>query len=84
MINEQDIKQIILNIVQDLDLTIDDIKAETPLAGNDGLLFDSIDILELVTEIDNKYGIKITDSSLMRKAFATFGDFYAFLKENEQ
>lgn len=84
MLNEQALKEIILDITEDCDLSAEDIKEDTRLAGEGGLLFDSIDVLELITEIEKRYNIKIQDNSLMREIFSTFGSFFAYLKEHEK
>jgi len=43
------------------DMTPDDIDADAPLFGPDGLGLDSIDALELILILEKNYGLKITD-----------------------
>ena len=43
------------------DMAPDDIDADAPLFGPDGLGLDSIDALELILILEKNYGLKITD-----------------------
>jgi acyl carrier protein len=40
-----------------------DIQDDVPLFGPDGLGLDSIDVLELVLELERSFGVKITDEA---------------------
>jgi acyl carrier protein len=52
------------------DLSIEDIKDNTPLFG-DGLGLDSIDALEIIVMLDNKFDVKITNPEDGVKIFQT-------------
>lgn len=79
---KEELKQLLLNIVKDDSLSIDEIDDETQLIGEDGLFFDSIDVLELIVELEKKYGIKIKDNDIIAKKFAKFSSFFEFVIEN--
>jgi acyl carrier protein len=82
--DKTELKQIIIDIIKDDDLTMDSFEDSTTLIGEDGLFFDSIDVLELIVEIEKKYGIKIKDNDLIMKKFKTFQTLYDFICENEK
>jgi len=82
--NKEELKQLLINIVKDDDLTPEKITDETQLIGEDGLFFDSIDVLELIVELEKRYGIKIKDNDIIAKKFSNFLTFYTFIVENEK
>ena len=79
-----EIKEFIINTIKDDDITINDINDNTILVGEDGVFFDSVDVLELIVELENKYGIKIQDNDLIKEKLKTFGSFYEFIQENKK
>lgn len=71
------IKQILRN---DLKLGADAaIPDDMPLAGGDFDL-DSLDMLLLVTSLEKEFGIKISDGSMGREAFASVATLAAFIQ----
>lgn len=84
MADKNELKEIIVKILKDEDTTIDNIKDDTILIGKDGKFFDSIDVLELIVELEKKFGIKIKDSHLIQEKFKTFETCYKFIEENEK
>jgi len=82
VIDKEELKQLLIGIVKDDDLTSDKITDETQLIGEDGLFFDSIDVLELVVELEKRYGIKIKDNDIIAKKFSDFSTFHSFIVEN--
>jgi len=78
----EELIDLILQIVNDPDLNRNDIKEDTELVGKNGLFFDSIDLLELIVELEKRYGIKIKDNDIILKHFVTFENFYNFVAEN--
>jgi acyl carrier protein len=81
---KEELRDLILQVVNDPDLSKDDIKEDTELVGKNGLFFDSIDLLELIVELEKRYGIKIKDNDIILKHFVTFENFYNFVVENEK
>ena len=59
-VNENEIKQLIIESLFLEDIEVDDIKSDEALFG-DGLGLDSIDALELGIALQNKYGLKISE-----------------------
>jgi acyl carrier protein len=69
--DDDEIKQMIIDVLQLEDVTPDDIDAEAPLFV-DGLGLDSIDALELGVAIHKRYGVTLpADSDATRRHFAS-------------
>ena len=84
MPDKLELKKLLLSIMNDSSVTEESINDETQLIGEGGLFFDSIDVLELIVQIEKKYGIKIKDNDLIQEKFKTFKTFYDFIAENEK
>ncbi len=76
LLEKSELKQLIIDIVKDNDIVIND---DTILVGEHGLFFDSVDVLELIVSLENKFGIKIIDNDLINEKFRTFQSFYDFI-----
>jgi acyl carrier protein len=69
--DDDEIKQMIIDVLQLEDVTPDDIDADAPLFV-DGLGLDSIDALELGVAIHKRYGVTLlADSDDTRRHFAS-------------
>lgn len=78
-----EIKQAIIRSLR-LPLTVDDIGDTTPLFG-EGLGLDSIDVLELVIEIERTFGARIEDEKTgmaVLRSVDTIADFITRHREN--
>ncbi len=64
------------------DLSIEDIKDNTPLFG-DGLGLDSIDALEIIVMLDKKFDIKISNPEDGQKIFQTVNTIAEYI-ENQK
>ncbi len=64
------LKEEIIDVLNLLELTPEEIDTEAPLFG-DGLGLDSIDAIELVILLEKNYGIKIDEPKKGRKIFAS-------------
>ncbi len=84
MSDKLQVKEFIIGTIKDDDITVNDINDDTILIGEDGIFFDSVDVLELIVELENKYGIKIQDNDLIRDKLRTFSSFYQFVQENKR
>lgn len=84
MAEKKDVKEIIVRIIKDSSVTVDTISDSQVLIGEDGLFFDSIDVLELLVEIEKKYGIKVKDNDIVKEKFKDFNTLYQFIQENEK
>jgi acyl carrier protein len=82
LVEKNDLKKILVHIIKDSDVTVESINDNTVLIGEDGLFFDSIDVLELIVEIEKKFGIKIKDNDVIQEKFQTFTTFHQFIEEN--
>jgi acyl carrier protein len=58
-----------------------ELEETTPLVG-EGLDLDSIDILELVVHIEEKYGIRVEKSEEGIKVFKNIGSLVDFIEKN--
>jgi acyl carrier protein len=68
---EQEVKELIIAVLQLEDIGVDDIDTDAPLFV-DGLGLDSIDALELGVALQQKYGISLSaDSDDTRRHFAS-------------
>jgi acyl carrier protein len=68
---EQEVKEMIIDVLQLEDITPDDINSEDPLFV-EGLGLDSIDALELGVALQKRYGISLSaDSEDTRRHFAS-------------
>jgi acyl carrier protein len=63
----------------DLDITVEDIGDDDGLFGSDSPIgLDSVDALQISIAVQNKYGVVITDSKILRrvmKSINTFADY---------
>jgi len=78
------LKEFIVKTINDDDITAKDINDDTVLVGEEGIFFDSVDVLELIVELENKFGIKIEDNDLIKEKFKTFQTFYDFVLESKK
>jgi len=84
VVDKDEVKKLIIDIVKDDDITIDDLQDDSILVGEEGIFFDSVDVLELIVELENKYGIKIKDNDLVQEKLKTFNTLYQFINENKK
>lgn len=81
---EEEVKQVIIDVLQLEDITIADIETDGPLFV-DGLGLDSIDALELGVAIQKRYGISLSaDSAETRNHFASVRALVAMIASNRK
>ena len=79
---EQDLKIMIVDVLNLEDISPDEIESENQIFGT-GLGLDSIDALELGIAIQKRYGVKIdSQSDDVRTHFATVRNLAAFISAN--
>jgi len=79
---EDEIKQLIIDVLQLEDITPDDIDPDAPLFV-EGLGLDSIDALELGVAIQKRYGIVLSaNSEETRRHFASVRSLSAMIDKN--
>lgn len=74
----QELKSLIIEAVNLQHLTVESIKDEESLY-QDGLGLDSVDILEIIVGIENKYGVKVPNAESGKKAFQSVSTIVDFI-----
>ena len=81
---EQEVKALIIDVLQLEDLTPDDIDSEAPLFV-EGLGLDSIDALEIGVALQKRYGITLSaESQETRRHFASVRALAAMIETNRK
>ncbi len=81
---EQELKALIIEVLDLEDITVEDINPDEPLFV-DGLGLDSIDALELGVAIQKKYSIKIeAEGEQTRESFSSVKNLARFITENKK
>lgn len=76
---ERELKQLLIEVLNLEDLSVEQIDSEAPLFG-DGLGLDSIDALELGVAIRKKYNVQMdADSETTREHFASIANLARFI-----
>jgi len=77
----RELKENLIDWLQLMDKTADDIKDEEPLF-KEGLGLDSLDAVEIVILMQRKYGIPQTEVENKREIFATFATLADFVMDH--
>jgi acyl carrier protein len=77
-----ELKELLVEVLNLEDLDPAQIKDDEPLFGA-GLDLDSIDALELVLQIERKYGIKIGSSEESKKALASIAVLASYIERQQ-
>jgi acyl carrier protein len=65
----------------DLDITADDINDDDALFGSDSPIgLDSVDALQISIAVQNKYGVVITDSKILRRVMKSINTFAEYIQ----
>lgn len=81
---EEEVKQVIIDVLQLEDMTPGDIETDAPLFV-DGLGLDSIDALELGVALQKRYGISLSaDSEETRRHFASVRTLAALIASDRK
>lgn len=80
----QQLKEQIIEVLNLEEITPDDIDANKPLFGEDGLGLDSIDVLELIVLLEKKYGIRLSNPNEGRKIFSSVASIAAYVEKNRK
>jgi acyl carrier protein len=77
---KRELKELIIEEC-DLDITIDDIGDDDTLFGTDSPIgLDSVDALQISIAVQNKYGVVITDSKVLRRVMKTINTFADYIQ----
>ena len=79
----KEIKEAIVRALR-LPMSPDEIQDDVPLFGPDGLGLDSIDVLELVLELERSFGVKITDEATGAKVLRSVDVSAAYVEAQRQ
>lgn len=80
---EQELKQLIIDVLDLEDISVADINSDEPLFV-DGLGLDSIDALELGVALQKRYGVKINaESENTREYFASVRNLAKFVEAHK-
>jgi acyl carrier protein len=77
-----DIKQAIIRSLR-LPITADEIGDDVPLFG-EGLGLDSIDVLELVLELERSFGVSVSDEATGARVLRTVNTIAEFVEANRK
>lgn len=67
----------------DLDIAADEIKDDDTLFGTESDVgLDSVDALQISIAVQEKYGVVITDSKILRRVMQTISTFADFIQQN--
>jgi acyl carrier protein len=81
---EQEVKEMIIDVLQLEDVSASDIETDAPLFG-EGLGLDSIDALELGVALQKRYGISLSaESEDTRRHFASVRALAALIENNRK
>lgn len=61
---------------------LDEITGETALMGS-GLELDSLDMLEVVVAVENRFGVKVADAEQGKRVFRTIGTIAEFVEAKD-
>jgi acyl carrier protein len=77
---QTEIKQAIVRSLR-LPMQPDDISDSAPLFGPDGLGLDSVDVLELVLELERSFGVTIEDQDTGMQALRSVDSIAEFIRQ---
>ena len=81
---EQELKQLLIEVLNLEDLSVEQIDSDVPLFGA-GLGLDSIDALEFGVAIRRKYAVKMdADSEVTREHFASIANLARFISMSHE
>ncbi len=75
----EEFKQFLIDSLGLEDIEPKDIGDNDTLFGDDGLGLDSVDSIELVIAIGNRYNVKITDDADYNKIFSNVSSLYNYI-----
>ncbi len=81
MVSANEIKELIISTLNLEDIATSDIEDDAPLF-RDGLGLDSVDAIELMVMIDNKFKIKLENADAAKTVFASVNSLTDFINAN--
>jgi acyl carrier protein len=80
---KQNLKKLIVDRLNLIDITPEDIGDDMPLFKT-GLGLDSIDALELTLNVEKEYGVKVANSEQALQAFQSVSTLAAFIVQHQR
>ncbi|MFC2377442.1 MAG: phosphopantetheine-binding protein [Segatella oulorum] len=77
-----ELKKAIIKALNLEEMTPEDIDADAPLFGDEGLGLDSIDALELIVLLEKNYGIKLENPAAGKKIFKSVATIAAYVQQH--
>ncbi len=81
IVSNQDVKEMIITTLNLEDMDQSEIEDDTPLF-KEGLGLDSVDAIELMVMLDNKFKIKLENAEAARDVFASVNSLTTFINQN--
>lgn len=75
------LKKLIIELLRLEDVAPNDIQDDEPLLGA-GLALDSLDMLELVVQLEKDFGIKLRSSEESKEAMASVASLAAYIRQH--
>ena len=77
-----ELKKAIIKALNLEEMTPEDIDADAPLFGDEGLGLDSIDALELIVLLEKNYGIKLENPAASKEIFKSVATIAAYVQQH--
>ncbi len=81
MVSANEIKELIISTLNLEDISANDIEDDAPLF-RDGLGLDSVDAIELMVMLDNKFKIKLENADAAKTVFTSVNSLTDFVNQN--
>jgi acyl carrier protein len=81
MVSTAEVKELVISTLNLEDMDPSEIQDDMPLF-KDGLGLDSVDAIELMVMLDNKFKIKLENAELAREIFASVNALTSFINQN--
>ena len=82
MITSKDFKKVLIKNLNLGNITVDDINDTDVLFGDEGLGLDSVDSVELGLVIEKEYGIRVPNTIIRKRVFASVENLLNHINEN--
>lgn len=78
------LKQQIIDVLKLEDLTVEELDADAPIFGDDGIGLDSIDALELIVMLEKNYGIRLANAAEGKDVFKSVRVMAEYIEKNRK
>ena len=78
------LKEQIIDALNLEDMTPEDIDSQSPLFGEEGIGFDSIDALEIIVLLEKNYGIRLANAAEGKSIFTSIENIAKYVSENRK